>query len=96
LTMENFGVAKGDIFKSFPKEIPQLSIINYQLSIINSCVSTRNGNLLGRGLQASEKVSGLLRKKATAPKVSFYLRTNRTPRVAGPQWQDTVQPAVVS
>jgi len=31
--MENFGVAKGDIFKSFPKEIPQLSIINYPLSI---------------------------------------------------------------
>jgi len=28
--MENFGVAKGDIFKSFPKEIPQLSIIHYQ------------------------------------------------------------------
>jgi len=31
--MDNYGVAKGDIFKSFPKEIPQLSIINYPLSI---------------------------------------------------------------
>ena len=25
-----------------------------------------------------------------------YLRTNSTPRVPGPQWQETVQPASVS
>ena len=31
--MDNDCVAKGDDFNSFPKEIPQVSIINYQLSI---------------------------------------------------------------
>ena len=28
--------------------------------------------------------------------VLFYFLTNRTPRVPGPQWQETVQPATVS
>ena len=31
--MDNDCVAKGDDFKLFPKEIPQLSIVHYQLSI---------------------------------------------------------------
>ena len=42
--MDNDCIAFGDDFKLFPKEIPQLSIIHYQLSIINypfarQCVS---------------------------------------------------------
>ena len=28
--------------------------------------------------------------------IKTYLRTNRMPKVSGPQWQETVQPAFVS
>jgi len=31
--VDNYGVAFGDLFKSFPKEIPQFSIVNCQFSI---------------------------------------------------------------
>ena len=30
------------------------------------------------------------------PAVTYFFRTNRTHRVPGPQWQETVQPARVS
>ena len=43
--MDNEGVAFGDICEIIFKE--NTTIVNYQLSIIHSCVSTINGNLLG-------------------------------------------------
>ena len=42
--MDNEGVAFGDIFEIIFEE--NTTIVNYQLSIIHSCVSTINGNLL--------------------------------------------------
>jgi len=36
-TMDHYGVAFGDDLESFPKEIPQFSIINYPLNVA-SCV----------------------------------------------------------
>ena len=44
--MDNEGVAFGDIFEIIFEE--NTTIVNYQLSIIHSCVSTRNGNLLDK------------------------------------------------
>ena len=41
--MDNEGVAFGDIFEIIFEE--NTTIVNYQLSIIHSCVSTINGNL---------------------------------------------------
>ena len=46
--MDNDCVAKGDDFKSFPKEIPQLSIINYQLSIRASARQTGIGKEIAK------------------------------------------------
>jgi len=41
--MQNKGVALGDLFQSFPQEIPQFCILNFEFCI--SCVSTINCNL---------------------------------------------------
>jgi hypothetical protein len=41
--IQNDGVACGDLFKSFPQEIPQSCIMNFEFSI--SCVSATNCNL---------------------------------------------------
>ena len=43
--MDNEGFAFGDIFKIISEG--NTTIVNYQLSIIHSCVSAKNGNLLG-------------------------------------------------
>ena len=42
--MQNEGVALGDLFQSFPQEIHQFCILNFEFCI--SCVSTRNCNLI--------------------------------------------------
>ena len=41
--MQNEGVALGDLFQLFPKEIPQFCILHFEFCI--SCVSTINCNL---------------------------------------------------
>ena len=41
--MQNEGVAYGDLFQSFPKEIPQFCILHFEFCM--SCVSTINCNL---------------------------------------------------
>ena len=41
--MQNDGVACGDLFQSFPQEIPQFCILHFEFCI--SCVSTLNCNL---------------------------------------------------
>ena len=42
--MQNEGVALGDLFQSFSKEIPQFCILHFEFCI--SCVSTINCNSL--------------------------------------------------
>ena len=41
--MQNEGVAYGDLFQSFPKEIPQFCILHFEFCM--PCVSTINPNL---------------------------------------------------
>jgi hypothetical protein len=41
--MQNEGVALGDLFQSFPQEIPQFCTLHFEFCI--SCVSTINCNL---------------------------------------------------
>ena len=51
--MDNDGVAIGDDSKSFPKEIPQLFIIHYQLSIRASARQTGIGKKEGGSFLAA-------------------------------------------